>query len=37
VPKDDPWGAMFEATQRFSPDFMADRDQGEQQERESLD
>jgi virulence-associated protein VagC len=28
---------MFDATKRFSPDFMADRDQGEQQERESLD
>jgi antitoxin VapB len=37
VPKDDPWQSMFDATKRFSSDFMADRDQGEQQERESLD
>ena len=37
VPKDDPWQPMFEATKRFSSDFMADRDQGKPQERESLD
>ena len=37
VPKHDPWRTMFEPTQRFSDDFMADRDQGTQSERESLD
>ena len=37
VPMRDSWNSMFEATKRFSEDFMADRDQGDQQERESLD
>jgi antitoxin VapB len=37
VPKHDPWRTMFEATKRFSDDFMAERDQGDQMERESLD
>jgi len=37
VPKSDPWRSMFEATKRFSADFMAERDQGAQTERESLD
>jgi len=37
VPKDDPWRAMFDATKRFSADFMSERDQGSQQERESLE
>jgi antitoxin VapB len=37
VPTDDPWRSMFDATKSFSSDFMADRDPGEQQERESLD
>ncbi|MEI7902466.1 MAG: type II toxin-antitoxin system VapB family antitoxin [bacterium] len=37
VPKDDPWRSMFEATKRFSADFMSSRDQGDQPERESLD
>ena len=37
VPKDDPWRTMFEPTQRFSDDFMADRDQGTQSDRESLE
>ena len=36
LPKDDPWKAMFEATKAFSPDFMDDRDQGLQAEREGL-
>lgn len=36
VPKHDPWKSMFEATKRFSDDFMAERDQGSQSERESL-
>ena len=37
VPKHDAWKTMFDATQRFSPDFMSDRDQGAQSEREDLD
>ncbi len=37
VPKHDPWRSMFEATGRFSDDFMAERDQGAQAEREALD
>ena len=38
IPKtEDPWQSMFEATGRFTPDFMEDRDQGDQPERESLD
>lgn len=36
VPKHDPWKSMFEATKRFSDDFMAERDQGSQSERDSL-
>jgi antitoxin VapB len=34
---DDPWKSMFEATRRFTSDFMEDRDQGEQAERELFD
>ena len=37
VPKNDPWKSMFEATKNFSDDFMKTRDQGIEQERESLD
>lgn len=37
VPKHDSWKSMFEATKRFSADFMSQRDQGSQPERESLD
>ncbi len=38
VPKDDdPWKSMFEATQLFTDEFMTDRDQGVQPERESFD
>lgn len=37
VPEHDPWRSMFEATERFSDDFMAERDQGSQEARESLD
>jgi len=37
VPQHDQWKSMFEATSRFSEDFMAQRDQGVQQDRESLD
>jgi antitoxin VapB len=37
VPRDDPWRSMFEATKLFTDDFMSERDQGAQPERESLD
>ena len=37
VPRHDPWRTMFEATKLFSDDFMAEREQGTQSERESLD
>ena len=37
APKHDPWRSMFDATRRFSADFMSDRDQGAHAERESLD
>ncbi|MBO09557.1 MAG: AbrB/MazE/SpoVT family DNA-binding domain-containing protein [Planctomycetaceae bacterium] len=37
APEGNPWGSMFEATKKFSGDFMAERQQGAQPERESLD
>ena len=37
IPKDDPWRSMFEATKHFTDDFMDDRDQGSQEDREALD
>lgn len=37
VPKHDPWSSMIEATKRFSDDFMTERDQGIQSDRESLE
>ena len=37
VPKHDPWKSMFEATKYFTDDFMRERDQGTQDDRESLD
>jgi antitoxin VapB len=36
IPKDDPWKSLMDATERFTDDFMEERDQGEQPERESL-
>lgn len=36
VPRHDPWRSMFEATKLFTSDFMENRDQGSQSERESL-
>ena len=36
TPKDNPWKSLMDATERFTDDFMAERDQGEQPERESL-
>ena len=38
IPKtDDPWKSMFEATHRFTADFMEQRDQGDQTVRENID
>ena len=37
APEANPWESMFEATKRFSDDFMADREQGAQPAREALD
>ena len=37
IPKHDPWQSMFEATKCFTDDFMDERDQGAQDDRESLD
>ncbi len=36
VPRDNPWSSMFAATKLFTEDFMSQRDQGEQSERESF-
>jgi antitoxin VapB len=36
VPRQDPWASMFAATKMFSEDFMAEREQGLQPERESF-
>tara|TARA_Y100001934_G_scaffold277075_1_gene375035 strand:+ start:911 stop:1141 length:231 start_codon:yes stop_codon:yes gene_type:complete len=36
TPEGDPWQSMIDASARFTDDFMAERDQGEQPERESL-
>ena len=37
VPRHDPWKSMFEATKLFTKDFISERDQGSQPEREGLD
>jgi antitoxin VapB len=37
VPRHDPWRSMFEATRLFTDDFMAEREQGSQPEREGFD
>lgn len=37
VPRHEPWKSMFEATKQFTEDFMAERDPGSPQIRESLD
>ena len=36
VPRQDPWASMFAATKMFTEDFMAEREQGYQTERESF-
>ena len=37
LPRDnDPWRTMFDAARRFTPDFLEDRDQGDQPDREEL-
>lgn len=37
IPYHNPWGSMIESVDQFSEDFMDDRDEPPQQERESLD
>jgi antitoxin VapB len=36
VPRQDPWATMFAATKLFTDDFMVEREQGSQSERESF-
>jgi len=36
IPKDDPWRSMFEACGKVTEDFLEERDQGVQNERELL-
>ena len=35
-PKENPWRAMFAACGKFTSDFMAQRDQGDQENREDI-
>jgi antitoxin VapB len=35
-PKDDPWAPLIESLDMFTDDFLEERDQGVQQEREAL-
>lgn len=37
LPKDDPWEAARQALEEFTPDFMAEREQGNFEERQSFD
>ncbi len=36
IPTDDPWESLFKSISKFSPDFMADRNQPKQQDQESI-
>ena len=36
IPKENPWQTMFEACEKFTPDFMSQRDQGNQENREDI-
>ena len=36
LPKDDPWAPLFDSLDQFSEDFMDERSQPEQQDREAL-
>jgi antitoxin VapB len=36
VPRQNPWASMFEATKLFTDDFMSEREQGAQPDRESF-
>lgn len=36
LPKDDPWGALVDSLDRFSDDFLAERVQPTQEDREPL-
>ena len=37
IPKEDPWRTMFRASKKFTPDFMMHRDQGMQENRDTID
>jgi len=36
IPKENPWRTMFDACEKFTSDFMAQRDQGHQEDREDI-
>lgn len=36
IPKDNPWQTMFHACKKFTPDFMTQRDQGVQENRDNI-
>ena len=36
IPKENPWLTMFEACGKFTSDFMSERDQGYQENRENI-
>ena len=36
TPKENPWRVMFDACGKFTPDFMAQREQGYQENREDI-
>ncbi len=36
IPKENPWRAMFAACRKFTSDFMPQRDQGYQENREDI-
>lgn len=36
IPRDDPWQSLFEACGEVTDDFLDDREQGQQREREPL-
>ncbi|NIR69196.1 antitoxin [candidate division KSB1 bacterium] len=37
IPKDDPWAALIASLDQFSDDFMENREQPQQQDRESFE
>ncbi len=36
IPKDDPWASLIDSLERFSDDYMSDRNQPARQKREAL-